>query len=901
LNDSGYVAINGGLNSASSYDEGIWFGTPKNLTLAVRTDDPAPGVSAGTFFQFWGGALVNAQGELALNATCKIGGALTSCNGIWAGPAGNLGLLAFAGDPAPGTAGLTYSALNLALADSNDLGVTTFIAGLESADGYSYGSGTWRGNSSALDLLAATGDPAPDTAGLFFTEIDSAITNRWGEAVIAAATDDPAASFPGGYWKITDNGMSAIAQAGDVAPGTGGRIFGNLRAGNAVAGGAGYSDAPSVATVDGAILAQTGNVAFNGYLDPVDPYTGAGDEGIWVHDDAGLSLVALVGDFAPGTAGLQYSDFNHLNYNAQGQFAFDAALNSTDPATDHGIWRGYPGALNLVAREGDPAPGVAGETFEYLTYGPSMNDAGDLVFHARLAESGTEGVWVATSDGVVNLVLREGETLKVKDGDYRTIKTLGVVEGTPSSYVAQNGFNEAGQLAIAIEFTDGTAGIFLASPVSIATNQSPVADAGPDRTVIENKTITIDGGASFDPENTVLTFVWSLDGVEVATGPQYTAGPFGVGTHTVTLTVTDREGASASDDMILTVDPNLPPVANAGPDQTVNFVQPVSLDGSGSSDPEGLALSYVWTLDGAQIATGPNPTVDPFPVGARTITLTVTDDQGLSASDSMVVNVINETPVADAGPDQTVQTLETVALDGSASSDPEGETLNYAWSLDGAQIATGPMPAVGPFAAGVHTITLTVTDGHGASATDDAVLTVQNRAPTADAGPDQTINHAQTVMLDASGSADPEGGALSYAWSVDGLQVATGISATVGPFEVGTHSVLLTVTDDHGATATDNMTLTVINEAPVANAGPDQTVGVKGKTTTVTLDGSSSADPEGGPLSYVWTLDGQIVGTDPIAQVDVPIGTHVFTLTVTDDHGATNSDTMVVTAVRGNV
>ena len=387
--------------------------------------------------------------------------------------------------------------------------------------------------------------------------------------------------------------------------------------------------------------------------------------------------------------------------------------------------------------------------------------------------------------------------------------------------------------------------------------------------------------------------------MEVATGPQYNAASLAGGAHTVTLTVTDRGGASASDDMILTVTPNLAPVASAGPDQTVSHVQTINLDGSASSDPEGGILTYVWRLNGAQIATGPNPAVGPFAVGAHTVTLTVTDDQGLAASDSMILTVVNEATVAKAGADITILTLDFVGLDGSASSDPEGEALSYVWSLNGAQIATGPTPTVGPFNAGVHTVTLTVTDGHGASASDEMVLTVLNRAPAANAGVDQTANHAQTVTLDGVGSTDPEGGLLSYAWSVGGVQIATGANPSVGPFEVGIHTVTLTVTDDKGAIATDSMIVTVVNEVPVANAGPDQTVTFRGKNASVTVDGSASTDPEGGALSYFWTLAGQTVGTGAIVQLDLAKGVYSFTLTVTDDHGASAVDSVVVTVTRG--
>ena len=896
LNDSGLVAVNGSLSSSVSYDEGIWVGSPGNMSLVVRAGDPVPGAAALTFFQFWGGTMVNASGGMVMNATCKIDGVLVACNGLWTGSAGNLELLAFTGDPAPGTGGYSFGQ-NFAIASFDDLGVTSFNADFLTPEGQRFGM--WTGTPGSLEPIVVPGDPAPDTEGLTFVEAYG-LTNKTGTTVIAAATDDPTVDRPWGYWKIGAGGPSIIARASDEAPGTGGRTFGNLTPGSGTAGGAGWppTDRPDVADVTGPILNQLGNVAFNGFLDPIDPLTGYGDEGIWIQDDMGLRLVTMVGDPASGTTGLQFIDFNHVNYNNLGQVAFDAALNSGDPVNDHGIWRGLPDSLTLLVRESDPAPGAAGETFKYLTLGPSMNDAGDIVFQAVLSASGANGIWLAKADGAIELILREGEVLKIKDGDYRTVQSIGIGDGAPSSLSTYNRFNEAGQLVFGAVFTDGTNGIFLATPIDASNNLPPVANAGPDLTIVEGHSITIDGSGSFDPEKTVLTFVWSIGGVEVATGPQYDADALPGGSHTVTLTVTDRGGASASNEMILTVTPNFAPVANAGSDQTVSHVETIYLDGTASSDPEGGALTYVWSLGGTQIATGATAAVGPFAVGDHIVTLTVTDDIGKSANDGMVVSVVNGAPVANAGPDRNILTLQSVWLDGSASSDPEGEALTYVWSVGGLQIATGPNPTVGPFDAGVHTIILTVTDGHGASASDETIVTVSNRAPVANAGSDQTVNHVQAVTLDGSGSTDPEGAALTYAWSIGGVQIATGPNPTVGPFAVGAHTVTLTVTDDHGATATDSVVITVINEAPVANAGPNQTVTFKGRNASVTVDGSASTDPEGGVLSYLWTLDGQVVGTSAVVQIDLTTGNYSFTLKVTDDHGATASDNLVVMVSR---
>lgn len=812
LSDSGIVAFTAGNNIWSGEDNAIWVGSPGNLTLAVRGGDPAPGRIAQTFYQF-GPILVNARGEIWFGATLREEGVLTaggSPGGFWAGPPGNLSSLAGPGEPAPGTAGLIFE--NFGFTGSfDDSGVATFGAYVGTTVGDSL-PGLWTGTPGSLELLAMSGDPAPDSVDLLFSYFADPVVNNAGTKAFLASTTDPNLEYGEGIWMTGSAGISLLARTGEQAPGAGGRSFISFTSAYSPESGTPGGASAYLAAEDtaGPMLNQAGDVAFNAFLSPYDPITGIADEGIWLRDAGGLRIIGMVGDPAPGTA-LTFTDFNHINFNALGQVAFDAALDSTDPANDRGIWLGLPDSLGLLVREGDPAPGAVGETFADLVMGPSLNGLGEVAFFSQLNESKALGIWAGKANDLA-LIVREGEALRVKSGDYRTVYHIMPFEGGPSAHAGKRRFNEAGQTLFNVLFTDGTSGQFLASPVTATTNLPPVADAGPDLSVPDGNSITIDGSGSFDPEQTILTFVWSIGGVEVATGLQYEAAFLAAGTHTVTLTVTDRGGASASDDMILTV--------------------------------------------------------------------------------------VNEAPVAHAGPNQIVSHVETVNFNGSASYDPEGAALTYVWSLNGGQIAAGVTATVGPFAVGEHIITLTVTDDIGNSTTDNMIVTVFNAVPLANAGPDQTVNHAQTVTLAGSGI-DPEGGALTYAWSLGGVQIATGATPVVGPFEVGVHTVTLTVTDDHGATATDGMVITVVNDPPVANAGPDQTVAYKGKNASVTVDGSASTDPEGGALSYLWTLAGQTVGTGAIVQLDLAKGVYSFTLTVTDDHGASAVDSVVVTVTKG--
>jgi len=190
---------------------------------------------------------------------------------------------------------------------------------------------------------------------------------------------------------------------------------------------------------------------------------------------------------------------------------------------------------------------------------------------------------------------------------------------------------------------------------------------------------------------------------------------------------------------------NISPTADAGPDQTVADSdgvdgESVTLNGSASSDSDGTILAYSWTEDGVEIANAVSPTVD-LGDGTHTITLTVTDDLGATGSDEVLITVEaptapNAPPNADAGPDQTVADSdgaggESVALDGSASSDSDGSIVSYSWTEGGVEIASAATPTV-DLADGPHTITLTVTDDDGAIDTDTVTITVTG--PPSDPG-----------------------------------------------------------------------------------------------------------------------------------------------------------------------
>ncbi|MCR9014583.1 PKD domain-containing protein [Aquiflexum gelatinilyticum] len=192
-----------------------------------------------------------------------------------------------------------------------------------------------------------------------------------------------------------------------------------------------------------------------------------------------------------------------------------------------------------------------------------------------------------------------------------------------------------------------------------------------------------------------------------------------------------------------------------------------------------------------------------------------------------------------------------------------------------------------------------------------------NKPPIADAGDDQSIRIANpntpgTVTLDGSNSSDPEGGPLIFSWTFEGgtmtptITIPDKAKTTITGLLQGEYKFGLKVTDDKGASAQDSVTIMVTipeNNAPIANAGPDQSLVIRNPNTpgTVTLDGSNSSDPEGETLSFNWTFEGGTM-TPTITSPDkvqttvtgLLVGEYKFGLKVTDPSGNSSTDSVNV-------
>ena len=365
---------------------------------------------------------------------------------------------------------------------------------------------------------------------------------------------------------------------------------------------------------------------------------------------------------------------------------------------------------------------------------------------------------------------------------------------------------------------------------------------------------------------------------------------------------------------------NLVPIALAGSDQVVQEGDAVGLDGRGSTDPKTTGLTYRWTqVSGPAVTLIDGDTATPrftAPEGLVNTTIEFelqVDDGEDVAVDRVVVTVQadNDAPIANAGTDRIVAEGNATALDGRGSVDPEAQGLTYSWR----QISGPPVTLVNPTAAvtgfvapeglanSVAQFELTVSDGASASVdTVSVIMLADNDAPTANAGADQTVDEGDTIVLDGSGSTDPENGTLSYAWQqvsgppvqivaadqplaqtdADGSSFTTftrtadgrvhfiapeGLSNTTATFRL--------IVDDGTTRSIDTVTITIRadDDAPTVDAGPNRQI-TAGEVVKLAADGR---DPENQPLSYRWVqLSGPTVTlSDPTAEsptFQVPTG-----------------------------
>src|SRR5256712_1071956 len=343
-------------------------------------------------------------------------------------------------------------------------------------------------------------------------------------------------------------------------------------------------------------------------------------------------------------------------------------------------------------------------------------------------------------------------------------------------------------------------------------------------------------------------------------------------------------------------DSGQPPVASftATPNPAI-VGSPVAFDASGSSDPDGNIVSYAWDFGDSRGGSGVTVSHSYLTFGTFNATLTVTDNESFTATAYRHI-VVRAPPIASftATPNPAV-VRASVIFNASASRDPDGNVVAYAWDFGDSTTGSGAI-TTHPYATpGTYNVTLNVTGNSSLQGTAYHDVVVQPappgpQPPVADftANP-LRVNPDVPVTFDASASFDPDGMIVSYTWEFGDSTGGSGKIATHSYSNSGAFTVNLAVVDNQtlSSSALHQVTVNARPHAAFQFAPTTVYVGV-----TVAFDGSTSTDPDGSVASYAWDFGDGSTGTGVHAShVFTAKGTFPVQLAVVDNDGLSNETT----------
>jgi len=363
-------------------------------------------------------------------------------------------------------------------------------------------------------------------------------------------------------------------------------------------------------------------------------------------------------------------------------------------------------------------------------------------------------------------------------------------------------------VTIALRVTDDRGASHIATAQVTVVNVAPTAEAGGPYVGEVGSLISM-AGTAIDPglvDQTGLSYRWDFGDGTQGSGPIVSHSYQQAGSYTVKLTVTDKDGAQATDTATVEVkEGNYPPAAIISGPESGLVGEMLNFSGVNSADRDGRIVRYVWDLGDGTTGGGVNVTHAYSVAGSYTVTLTVTDDGGLDDSATQTVRV--DEPVTNLPPTAVISGSmsglvgEMLSFSGAGSTD-DGRIVGYAWDLGDETISSGITVTHVYSATGSYTVTLTVTDDGGLD--DRAVQTVRVDEPVTNLPPTAVISSpisglvGEALSFSGAGSADEDGRIVSYAWDLGDETISSGITLTHAYSATGSYTVTLTVTDDGG-------------------------------------------------------------------------------------------------------
>ncbi len=446
---------------------------------------------------------------------------------------------------------------------------------------------------------------------------------------------------------------------------------------------------------------------------------------------------------------------------------------------------------------------------------------------------------------------------------------------------------------VTLVVTDPDGGTDEATLTVWVLNRRPLAVAV-GRTINTMTPFTMSGESSLDVDGHIARWTWELHNGTVRTGATVTLSYDDDGSYGVKLTVTDDDGVSDSTTVTIVV-LNQAPVADFKANRTIVAKgEPIGLDASASRDVDGTITNYTWIFGDSATDDGVTVVHTYASNGTYNLTLVTIDDDGALSYKSRNIIVGNSAPVAIARANlTTVLTFEDVELNATSSYDPDSNLATYGWDFGDGASAEGPVASHNWSDDGSYTVTLVVTDTAGVAGSATTTVAVLNRPPIAVFEDLEALTNG-TVTFFGTLCGDPDGYIAEWRWDCGGGRVYTTADATTSWDRPGTYEVTLTVKDDDGATASALFNVTVKNRAPraVATASPSEVT----RSSPVSFNGSQSSDADGSVVNWSWAFgDGARAYGVTVEHTYVSYGTYLVILTVSDDGGAVDSTSVLVT------
>lgn len=464
INRKGRVAFYARFSTGETggrHDFGIWAEGEDGLTLKVKAGEVAPGTNDAIFEYVSDSFMFTNSGDVVFAGDLS-GPGITDRNdfGFWSNKSGSIELIARKRDLAPGTGGAYFSRIGVRA--FNGLGQVA-LHGYLTGQGVGPGNdvGIWSQAGDQLRLVVRSGDIAPGTGGKQYLgegdPFNQVAMNSMGQiAFSGGAYDLSASTHTYGIWLESGGSMRPVVFRGESAPGTNGEVFSSFSR---------------------HFLTDSGELII--YAATRKPGYSYGDRyGIWREKAGEMELIAYTGDTAPGSAGRIYTGVGNPFVTADGQILAGASLDWDDLTDENrtALWVEQNGELKMLFRADRYPPGQ--ETARFHAFDNlAINGKGQIAFTSGGPD---EALWATDRDGALQLIAQVGEEFDVNDDPLvEELKTVAWI--VPKRYRFDNipmTFNDAGQLAFQLLFTDGSSGIFVANTIPEPTTIALVAVGG---------------------------------------------------------------------------------------------------------------------------------------------------------------------------------------------------------------------------------------------------------------------------------------------------------------------------------------------------------------------------------------------------------------------------------------